>query len=141
MDWISRISLSDWDRDQPWKAEYRPGSASPRDPLPRSETRHRLAPVLNAIRSEMEIGIATFQIAQELTLLLYRTFRAFRVEPRSSRPICSTRTRNFRSSNDPCSTRFLEQRFPVRLEISTQKFPFDSTRAFEHALSKGHLWT
>jgi hypothetical protein len=72
-------------------------------------------------------------ISSNLTYKIYdfffRAFRTFRVEHRSSRWICSTRTRNFRSSNDSCSTRFFEQRFPVRLDSN-----------FEHARSKRQVW-
>src|SRR5436305_1014996 len=41
-----------------------------------------------------------------------------RVEHRMSKRICSTRTRNFRSSSHLCSTRILEQEIPVRLDPS-----------------------
>jgi len=76
-----------------------------------------------------------FIICSVFVSLSFRTFRAFRVEHRSNMPICSTRTRNFRSNMTSRSTRYFEQRFSVRLEFSNMKSSFESNRVeFSNAL-------
>src|SRR5436305_14637940 len=74
-------------------------------------------------------------------MTFFRAFRAFRVEHRSSKRICSTRTRNFRSSSHLCSTRILEQEIPVRLDPSRVESSRTSSMLDRRAISGGKSHT